>query len=108
MAHRASIDIGLPSWPHRAVSARPGAPPPSPTVSVLRFALPRAVQASVIVQDAHGRVMRTLLSGELAAGEHACGWDGCDELHSRVPTGEYTLRLEVAERVVTARRVTIG
>ena len=109
MAYRATLDLGSTLWPHRAPPARAGGPPtPPPAVAVLRFALPRTIQAAVLVHDARGQVTRTLLAGELAAGEHACGWDGRDELHAPAPAGEYTLRLEVADRLVTARRVTIG
>ncbi len=109
MAYRATLDYGRPAWPLRAAAPRAGAPPtPPPTVAVLRFALPRALRAAVLVHDARGQVTRTLLTGELAAGEHACGWDGRDEHHVLAPAGEYTLRLEVAERLVTARRVSIS
>lgn len=109
MAYRATLDMGSTAWPHRAATARTSGPPtPAPTVAVLRFALPRTIPAAVLVHDSRGQVTRTLLAGELAAGEHACGWDGHDEQHAPAPAGEYTLRLEVAGRLVTARRITIG
>jgi hypothetical protein len=109
MARRATIDFGGFAWPSRtAPSHTSEVPAPPATVAVLRFALPRAGQAAVIVHDARGNLVRTLLAGELAAGEHACGWDGCDERHVPAPAGEYTLRLEVDDQLVTSRRVSIG
>jgi hypothetical protein len=109
MAYRATLDLGHAAWLHRASSPRAmDAPAPPHTVAVLRFALPRAIQATVLVHDAQGQVTRTLLTGELPAGEHACGWDGRDEQHVLAPAGEYSLRLEVASRLVTARRISIA
>ena len=112
MAYRATFDTGRAAWLHRAATSRTSATPapipaPAPTVAILRFALPRAVRAAVLVHDARGLVTRTLLTGDLAAGEHACGWDGRDDLNALAPAGEYTLRLEVADRLVTARRISI-
>ncbi|HTR97685.1 MAG TPA: FlgD immunoglobulin-like domain containing protein [Candidatus Acidoferrales bacterium] len=75
---------------------------------MLRFALPRPVPATVAVFDANGRCVRTLLSGALDPGEHACSWDGRDEHDLAVPPGIYTLKLEADARVVTARRVAIA
>jgi hypothetical protein len=108
MAYRATLDLGNAALLNRAAATRTGGlPAPPHTVAILRFALPRAEHAAVIVHDAQGQLTRTLLTGELPAGEHACGWDGRDEQHAPAPAGEYTLRLEVADRLVTARRVSI-
>ena len=82
--------------------------PPRPSVAVLRFALPRSTPATVAVFDGEGHCVRTLLSGELEAGEHACSWDGRDELDRLVAVGDYTLRLEADARTVTSRRVSIA
>ena len=70
--------------------ARPQATlvPPRLHVALLRFALPRTVAGTVAVFSEQGALVRTILSGELAAGEHACAWDGLDEYDQVVPPGD--------------------
>lgn len=109
MALRAAIDAGVFAWPNHATLPLPSLPPAPPaTVTMLRFALPRTAPSTLLVVDAEGHMMRTLYSGVLAAGEHACGWDGLDDGHTPAPPGEYTLLLEVEDRLIAARLVTIG
>lgn len=52
--------------------------------------------------------MRTLLHGELDAGEHACGWDGLDDAGRRCEAGDYVLRLETGGRLLTSRIVALS
>lgn len=80
------------------------------TVSVvvsLRFALPHPTLADVHVVDVAGTRVRTLACGELLAGEHEIGWDGFDEAGSRCATGQYVLRLETGDRLLTSRVVSL-
>jgi hypothetical protein len=93
--------------PARVVRASAGPALQRPHLALLRFALPRPTAGTIAVFSPQGALIRTILSGELAAGEHACAWDGRDEREQAVPAGEYIVRLEVAERVVTSRRVVI-
>jgi len=110
MAHRATFglaDFARFHWrTTRPPACRPALATPH-TFAALRFALPHSGPASVVVYDALGHLTRTLLVGELCAGEHACGWDGLDDRQATAPAGEYTLRLEVGNELVTARRVWI-
>lgn len=109
MSLRAAIDAGVFAWPIHTTHPGPSAPPvPPETVTVLRFALPRTAPSALFVVDAVGHMTRTLYSGVLEAGEHACGWDGRDNDLAPAPPGEYTLLLEVEDRLIAARRVTIG
>ena len=91
-------------------TSRPAqAPEPfPPLVATLRFALPSATECVVSVCDTQGTVVRVLMTGVLARGEHACAWDGHDDVGGRVRAGQYTLCLEVAGRELTSRRVMIG
>ncbi len=82
--------------------------PVRPNVALLRFALPRTTSAFVGVYAENGSLVRRVLTGEIAAGEHACGWDGCDDRDVPVSSGAYLVRLEVNGRVVTSRRVVVG
>jgi len=79
-----------------------------PLVAGLRFAFPRPTLADVHVVDCAGRRVRTLACGELAAGEHECGWDGLDEGGARCAPGRYVLRLETAGNLLTSRVVVLA
>ncbi len=87
---------------------RTGVPGVRPNVALLRFALPRTTAATVCVFAENGSLVRRVLVGEIAAGEHACGWDGHDDRDVPVTSGVYLVRLEVNGRVVTSRRVVVA
>jgi hypothetical protein len=61
--------------------------------STVRFTLPVSGPASLQVFSTEGRLVRTLASGELAAGPHALSWDGTDAHGARLPAGVYCYRL---------------
>ena len=73
------------------------------SVAGLRFAIPRPTLADVHVVDSVGRRVRTLVCGELSAGEHECGWNGLDDAGDRCPAGSYVLRLETSGKLLTSR-----
>lgn len=104
-AARLGLLVPLP----RAARA-PAAPAfrPAPIVAGLRFAFPYPTLADVHVVDVTGRRVRTIASGELAAGEHACGWDGLDDNGARCAPGNYVLRLETGGSLLTSRVVLLG
>lgn len=55
--------------------------------------------ADVLITDTEDRRVRALmLGGELEAGEHRFSWDGSDDAGSRVPPGEYGLRVVLGEQ----------
>ena len=109
MARREVVPIELfPPAPLPAFRSHPLPLQSRPSVAVLRFALPRTAAGTVAVYSAQGALVRTILSGELTAGEHACAWDGRDESDIPAPAGSYSVRLEVADRILTSRRVVIA
>lgn len=73
-----------------ALSAQPN---PFNPRTVLRFTLaaPAAVELSIF--DAGGRRLRTLLAGQLPAGEQRLAWDGRDAAGRQLPSGVYLARL---------------
>lgn len=77
-------------------------------VAGLRFALPRPMLVDAHVIDITGNRVRTLACGEIAAGEHECRWDGCDEAGMRCRPGRYVLRLESSGSVLTSRVVSLA
>ncbi len=56
------------------------APSPNPSRGATRFAfaLPRAARATLAIVDAQGRLVRTVLDRDLAAGARSAAWDGRD------------------------------
>lgn len=55
----------------------------------LSLSLPTPSHASVAVYDLRGRLVRRLVSEDLAAGVHPVAWDGRDGLGASVPSGVY-------------------
>jgi hypothetical protein len=71
------------------------------------FVLPAPGPAGLEILDAAGRRVRSLAGGELAAGRHACAWDGRDRHGAAVGAGVYWARLEAAGRVLCRRFVVL-
>lgn len=69
----------------RELFLSPARPNPMTGPARLTFALPQSEAVALEIFDATGRLVRTLIKGELPAGEHIVRWDGLDE--SRLPAG---------------------
>jgi len=97
------VDAPPPPLVSSALSLR--APWPNPSRGPVSLALSLAHEADVdmVVMDAAGRRVRRLVSGAIAAGEHALSWDLTDERGRRVAAGVYFVRAQVGETVMTRR-----
>jgi hypothetical protein len=85
-----------------ATAPNPGATP------TIRFTLTRSTVVDLGVYNVLGQRVRSLLSRDLAAGEHAQPWDGRDDRGDELPPGVYFVRItrhDVSEsqRIVLAR-----
>ncbi len=70
-------------------------PNPFNPKTTVRFQLPAAGAVSVVVYDAAGRVVRTLLADqEREAGEHDVWWDGSDDAGRETAAGIYFVKIE--------------
>lgn len=78
-------------------------PNPFNPATTIRFRLPSAGAVNLAVYDAAGRLVRTLVDGELAAGPHAYLWDGQDHRGRMAPSGIYLSRLISADRVLRGK-----
>lgn len=85
---------GPPAW---ITSLAPAAPNPFNPSTRLAFTLARAGRVSLKVFDERGRVVRTLVSGALSAGEHVETWDGRDDSGRSLASGVYFAELQTAE-----------
>ena len=74
-----------------------GGPNPANPVSKLLYVLPRAADGTRVtlrVYDVQGRMVRTLVDRNEAAGPHTVVWNGTDESGRRVSSGTYFARIE--------------
>ncbi len=78
-------------------------PNPFNPVTTLSFDLPVAGHATLKVYDSSGRLVRTLVDGTIAAGQHAAVWDGTDQAGRAVGSGIYLYELRAAGRTLTGR-----
>jgi hypothetical protein len=79
------------------------APNPFNPRTTIRFTLPGDGVARLAIYDLAGRLVRTLVAGPLAAGEHEAVWDGCDDAGRAQASGSYLARLEAGGGVRTVR-----
>lgn len=93
---RANVPSWIPGETDKAASL--STPSPNPTVgrASLEFHLPSGGQASLTVYNISGRLVRRIAGGPFAPGTHRATWDGMDTTGSRVASGVYFVRLEVA------------
>lgn len=84
------------------------APNPFVWATAIRYEVPRAGAVELAIYDASGRLIRSVVDGELPAGVHAVDWDGRSDSGEEVAGGVYFCRLRVggeshARPVVLAR-----
>ncbi|HUK64115.1 MAG TPA: FlgD immunoglobulin-like domain containing protein, partial [Dongiaceae bacterium] len=72
----------------------------------IRFALPRATTMVLEIYDVHGRRVRTLASGNAAAGDHTLVWDLRGDNGTLAASGLYFVRLR-ADGVTRVVRFTV-
>jgi serine protease len=76
----------------------PALPNPAAPMTTLRLEMPRAGHASIRIYDATGRLTRTLVDGELTAGNHPLVWDGRDDSGVPATAGVYWARMRSANQ----------
>jgi hypothetical protein len=71
----------------------PNYPNPFRASTTLRFSLREAGRAMLQVFDVNGRLVRTLVEGQLEAGEHVAEWNGRYDGGAAAPAGFYFYRM---------------
>jgi bacillopeptidase F len=106
----------------RVLGIEPPPPPPPPTElaleqnfpnpfrlgeqTTIRFAIPEPAsgppRATLVIHDVMGRLVRTLVAGDVISGEQAVTWNGASDAGGTVPSGVYIARLEAGgnEKIV--------
>lgn len=88
--------------PNRLVLS-PGAPNPFDRATSFEFAVPASGLTTLEIFDVSGRLVRTLVSGDFAAGTHRATWNGRDDRGGRAAVGIYFARLSSGEGKVMQR-----
>jgi hypothetical protein len=60
----------------------------------ISFSLPERTSVSLVIYNILGKKVKTLVTGELAAGTHTVHWDGGEEAGNSVASGIYFYRLK--------------
>jgi hypothetical protein len=94
----------LPALPEVYQLAR-NYPNPFNPKTTIRFDLPEAQDVTLVIFDAQGRLVRTLLSEFRDAGFHAVEWGGRDDRGTSVASGIYFYRIEAGPLKQTERMV---
>lgn len=81
------------------------APNPFNPRTEVRFAVPEAAAVRLRVFDLRGRVVATLIDGQMAAGHHSVIWNGTDRADRAVAAGVYLLRLDDGRATSTRKAV---
>jgi len=77
----------------RALAIHGAAPNPFNPMTVVRFSVPSRQHVTLGMYDIRGRLVRTVIDGELASGLHSIPWDGRDDQGRGVASGTYFARL---------------
>lgn len=88
---RDPLNVGPGPLPPADFSLSEAYPNPFNGTTLLRFAVPQAGKVSLKVFDLQGKVVGSLLEGNVTAGEHEVKWDA-----GPAPAGIYFARLEAA------------
>ena len=81
-----------------AVASVTAYPNPFNPATSIKLVNPRAGAVTVAVYDLQGRLVRTLLGEELAAGEHQLFWDGLGDSGRAAGSGVYLVRLVAGDQ----------
>ena len=72
----------------------PAFPNPFNNSTKITYGVPEPAKISLKIYDVRGRLVRTLVAGEKAAGHYHTYWNGRNDLGEAVASGVYFLRLE--------------
>jgi len=83
----------------------PVSPNPFTEAAVISYSAPSSASVAIGIYDVNGRLVRTVLSGQVDAGTHQATWDGRDAAGARVARGVYFCRMNAGEFSATEKVV---
>ena len=100
------VDDG-PGAPPARFAVEPNFPNPFNPSTTIRFALPEAAVTTLRVYDVTGRLVRTLVEGELPAAVQAVEWRGDDDQGRSLAAGVYFYRIRSGAHLHTGQMALI-
>ncbi len=91
----------------KQLSLHQNVPNPFNPSTTIFYDLPAAGRVTITVYDVHGRLVRSLLDRQDAAGTRSVAWDGRDNAGQRVASGTYFYRLQTGGRTLTKKMTLI-
>jgi len=86
-----------PTLPAAPLALGQNTPNPFNPITSIDFGLPRAGAVNLAVYDLSGRLVRTLLTGDVDAGQHSVRWNGRNDRGAQAASGIYLYRLTTPE-----------
>lgn len=99
--------VMLVTMPAVAAELRQNEPNPFNPTTTIAFSVGATQDVSLVVYDATGRVVRTLVDGVTRFGTHRVTWDGRDNSGNTVGSGIYFYRLTAGKHVEARKMVLI-
>ena len=78
-------------------------PNPFNPTTTIGYSLPESRHVRLDIINIQGQVIKTLVDGDVGAGEHSIVWNGDDESGARVASGIYLYRLKAGEYSVSKK-----
>lgn len=83
------------------------APNPATDGARIDFSVPHAERGSLRVYDASGRLVETLVDGDITAGAHSVTWSGRSASGGPLPAGVYFYRLDTSRGSLSRRLILV-
>ena len=83
-------------------------PNPFSSLTVIRYSCQRLSKGSLKIYDISGRLVKTLIDGEIEGGCHRARWNGKDNKGNEVASGVYFVRLVAGDNSTSRKLVRLG
>ena len=80
-------------------------PNPFNPSTTIRFSLPEAASVTLAIYNTNGQLVRSLVSGQMTAGQHSVTWNATDDRGTRVVSGLYLYTLKVGAVILQRKLV---
>jgi methionine-rich copper-binding protein CopC len=94
---------GDPGAQNNSFFLSPASPNPVRNSAEFRFGLAKDQKASLEIYNVLGQRVKSLVNGNLPAGNHKVKWNGCDQNGRKVSSGVYVYRLITGDNTYTRR-----
>jgi hypothetical protein len=82
-------------------------PNPFSATMIVNYMVPKEGKTTVRIYDLKGNLVKELVSETLSSGEYLTEWDGKGENGASVPAGNYFLRIQQGDKIISKQLVKI-